>query len=95
MLIVVLLYSVRCYILFMVATQEKSFGPSLRRLRLMMKDEKGRPQPWTQYQLAKASGVSEAAISQIESRGRCPQDGTIIRLASALGAPQLLPSHLR
>jgi plasmid maintenance system antidote protein VapI len=79
----------------MVATQEKSIGPTVKRLRLMMKDEKGRPQPWTQYQLAKASGISEAAISQIECRGRHPQDATIIRLASALGAPQLLPSHLR
>jgi DNA-binding XRE family transcriptional regulator len=81
----------------MVVTQEKTvaFGPALRRTRLMMKDEKGRPAPWTQYQLAKASGVSEAAISQIESKGRHPQEATAIRLASALGAPQLLPTHLR
>ncbi len=79
----------------MVATQGKFNGLTLRKLRLMMKDEKGRPTPWTQYQLHKASGVSEAEISQIECRGRQPQDATIIRLATALGAPQLLPSHLR
>lgn len=79
----------------MVMTQEKTFGVNLKKLRLMMKDDKGRPSPWTQYQLHKASGVSEAEISQIEARGRHPQDATIVRLASALGAPQLLPSHLR
>jgi transcriptional regulator with XRE-family HTH domain len=79
----------------MVTTQGKSFGATLKKLRLMMKDDRGKPEPWTQYQLHKASGVSEAEISQIECKGRQPQDATIVRLSSALGAPQLLPPHLR
>jgi transcriptional regulator with XRE-family HTH domain len=59
----------------------------------MKRGEDGKPEPWTQYRLAKESGVSESGIYQIES-GREPQDATKVRLATALGAPELLPDGL-
>lgn len=84
---------VSCYILFM-ATQEHSYGTLLKRTRLLKKSKEGKPQPWTQYEVHKASGVAESEISEIERGKRNPQDGTKVKLASALGAPELMPAGL-
>lgn len=86
-------YNEACYI-FLMAAQEESYGKRMKRIRLTKRDDAGRPQPWTQYQLHVASGVSEMAISQIEN-GRVPQDANKVRLASALGAKELMPEDMR
>ena len=42
---------------------------------------------WTMKNLADRSGISEAAISRIESRQRQPSVETVAKLALALGWP--------
>ena len=57
-------------------TAAKEFSTALKRTR--------ERQELSQEQLAKASGLTAAAISQIESGLREPTFSTIVRLASAL-----------
>jgi plasmid maintenance system antidote protein VapI len=79
----------------MVTAQGLSWGKLMRRIRLTKRDKEGRPQPWTQYEVHRLSGVSESEISEIENEKRAPQDGTKVRLAQALEAEELMPADLR
>jgi transcriptional regulator with XRE-family HTH domain len=78
----------------MATTQELSYGRLLKRIRLTKRDKDGRPQPWTQYEVHRLSGVAESEISEIEREKRNPQDGTKVKLATALDAPELMPAGL-
>jgi transcriptional regulator with XRE-family HTH domain len=85
---------VSCYIFLMTSAQAPSYGQLLKRIRLTKRDAEGRPQPWTQYELHRLSGVAESEICAIEKGRRSPQDGTRVKLATALEAPELLPADL-
>lgn len=67
----------------------------MKRIRLTKRDKDGRPQPWTQYEVHRLSGVSESEISEIENGKRNPQEATRVRLAAALEADELMPADLR
>lgn len=78
----------------MTSAQALPFGKLLKRIRLSQVDKDGKPQPWTQYELARESKVAESEICQLERCKRSPQDGTRMKLAAALKAPQLMPPDL-
>lgn len=60
--------------------EQEFYGQKVKRARM-----KQRPRPWTQYQLSKASGISEYEICRIEKgKVRNPQDITKELLESAL-----------
>ena len=48
---------------------------------------------WTMKDLADRSGISEAAISRIESRQRQPSVETVAKLAWALGWSAVVPEE--
>lgn len=74
----------------MSMVSRETFGKALKRARLMMRGEDRKLEPWTQYRLHVASGVSEATICAIEKGDTEPHDITKAKLADALGVPELL-----
>ena len=54
---------------------DRAFGNTIRSLREELN--------WTQADLAKATGLSQSAISRLEDGSRWPRKGTLLRVCNA------------
>jgi hypothetical protein len=81
---------VKWWYIYPMTTLVQGFDKALKRARLTKRDDDGNLDPWTQYRLHLASGVSESTICEIEQGKVAAQDITKVKLSEALGAPELL-----